>query len=139
MHRLALLILLVSAAIAAPAFAEETSFTLYELLRPTRTKFAITYDVTQTKGGGGALLQFPSEPGSIATKEKVLARASGKELQFEVVSGKDAKASGLLSEKTAGQNAQFIRVAPSRAPLPKGGEDAHPHHQRRTPTPPRIT
>src|SRR5204862_1493466 len=62
----------------------------------------------------------PIRVGSIATKEKVLARATGKELQFEVVSGKEAKTSGLVSDKTA-DDAQFIRVH-LPGPVPKGGE-----------------
>jgi hypothetical protein len=118
MQRFTLLILLVCAVLATPAFADD-EFTLYELLPPDTHQFAITYDVTQTKEGA-ELFFNPIRPGSIATKEKVLARASGKELQFEVVSGKEAKASGLLSEKTA-DDAQFIRVH-LPGPVPKGGE-----------------
>jgi len=110
--------LLFCAAIAIPAFADD-EFTIYELLPPDTHQFAITYDVTQTKEGA-ELFFNPIRPGSIASKEKVLARASGKELQFEVVNGKEAKASGLMPEKTA-DDAQFIRVhLPS--PVPKGGE-----------------
>src|SRR5258708_37860834 len=91
----------------APAFASD-EFTLYELLPPDTHQFAITYDVTQAKEGA-ELFFNPIRVGSIATKEKVLARATGKELQFEVVSGKEAKTSGLVSDKTA-DDAQFIRV-----------------------------
>ena len=110
--------LLFCAAMTAPAFAED-EFTLYELLPPDTHQFAITYDVTQAKEGA-ELFFNPIRPGSIATKEKVLARSSGKELQFEVVSGKEAKASGLVSDKTA-DDAQFIRVH-LPGPVPKGGE-----------------
>ncbi len=112
------LLLLFCAAICAPAFADD-EFTLYELLAPDTHQFAITYDVTQAKEGA-ELFFNPIRPGSIATKEKVLARASGKELQFEVVTGKEGKASGLLSDKTA-DDAQFIRVH-LPGPVPKGGE-----------------
>src|SRR6266576_5025812 len=94
-------------------------FTLYELLPPQSHQFAITYDVTQAKEGA-ELFFNPIRVGSIATKEKVLARATGKELQFEVVSGKEAKTSGLVSDKTA-DDAQFIRVH-LPGPVPKGGE-----------------
>jgi hypothetical protein len=117
MRRFTLPLLLV-AAIAAPAFADD-EFTLYELLPPDTHQFAITYDVTQAKEGAEVFLN-PIRPGSVATKEKVLARASGKELQFEVVSGKEAKAAGQLSDKTA-DDAQFIRVHLPGA-VPKGGE-----------------
>ncbi len=112
--KLALLALL----IAAPALADD-DFTLYDLLGPDTHQFAITYDVTQTREG--AELFFNAiRAGSIATKEKVLARATGKELRFEVVSGKVARTSGLVSDKTA-DDAQFIRVH-LPGPVPKGGE-----------------
>lgn len=112
--KLALLALL----IAAPALADD-DFTLYDLLGPDTHQFAITYDVTQTREGA-ELFFNPIRAGSIATKEKVLARATGKELRFEVVSGKEARTSGLVSDKTA-DDAQFIRVH-LPGPVPKGGE-----------------
>jgi hypothetical protein len=115
MKRLAFSLLLLA---AATALADD-DFTLYDLLAPDTHQFAITYDVTTAREG--AELYFnPIRPGSIATKERVIARATGKELQFEVVSGKEAKKSGLLSDKTA-DDAQFIRVH-LPGPVPKGGE-----------------
>ncbi len=66
------------------------------------------------------LYDLPIRAGSIASKERVIARATGADLQFEVVSGKEAKASGLVSEKTA-DDAQFIRVH-LPGPVPKGGQ-----------------
>ena len=103
---------------ASPLFGAD-DFTLYDLLAPDTHQFAITYDTTQDREG--ADLYFNAiRAGSTATKERVLSHATGKDLQFEVVSGKEAKASGLVSPKTA-DNAQFIRVhLPS--PVPKGGE-----------------
>src|ERR1700738_1754369 len=92
---------------ASSAFAAD-EFTLYDLLAPDTHQFAITYDVTQTREGA-ELFFNPIRPGSISSKERVIARSTGADLQFEVVSGKDAKASGLLSDKTA-DDAQFIRV-----------------------------
>ncbi len=112
--KIALLALL----IAAPALADD-DFTLYDLLGPDTHQFAITYDTTQAKEGA-ELFFNPIRVGSVATKEKVLARATGKELQFEVVSGKEAKTSGLVSDKTA-EDAQFIRVHLPGA-VPKDGE-----------------
>src|SRR5712692_7562885 len=94
-------------------------FTLYELLAPETHQFAITYDVTQAREGA-ELFFNPIRPGSIASKERVIARATGKDLQFEVVSGKEAKSSGLISEKTA-DDAQFIRVHLPGA-VSKGGQ-----------------
>jgi len=104
--------------IAAPALADD-DFTLYDLLQPDTHQFAITYDVTQAREGA-ELFFNPIRPGSTATKERVIARATGKDLQFEVVSGKEAKTSGLVSDKTA-DDAQFIRVH-LPGPVPKGGE-----------------
>jgi hypothetical protein len=75
--------------------------------------------VTQAREGA-ALFFNPIRPGSIASKERVIARATGADLQFEVVSGKEAKASGLVSDKTA-DDAQFIRVH-LPGPVPKGGQ-----------------
>jgi hypothetical protein len=115
MKRLALVLLLLA---ATTALADD-DFTLYDLLAPDSHQFAITYDVT-TAREGAELFFNPIRPGSIATKERVIARATGKELQFEVVSGKEAKKSGLLSDKTA-DDAQFIRVH-LPGPVPKGGE-----------------
>src|SRR5712691_878449 len=113
-HRFALAaILFASSAMAAD------EFTLYELLAPETHQFAITFDVTQAREGA-ELFFNPIRPGSIATKERVIARADGKDLPFEVVSGKEAKASGLVSDKTA-DDAQFIRVHLPTA-VPKGGQ-----------------
>jgi hypothetical protein len=103
---------------ATTAFAAD-EFTLYDLLPPDTHQFAITYDVTQAREGA-ALFFNPIRPGSIASKERVIARATGADLQFEVVSGKEAKASGLVSDKTA-DDAQFIRVH-LPGPVPKGGQ-----------------
>ena len=112
--KIALLALL----LATPALADD-DFTLYDLLQPDTHQFAITYDVTQAREGA-ELFFNPIRPGSTATKERVIARATGKDLQFEVVSGKEAKTSGLVSDKTA-DDAQFIRVH-LPGPVPKGGE-----------------
>jgi hypothetical protein len=111
-------VLLAALLITSTALASD-EFTLYDLLAPETHQFAITYDVTQPREGA-ELFFNPIRPGSVASKERVLARATGKELPFEVVSGKEAKASGLVDPKTP-DDAQFIRVhLPS--PVPKGGE-----------------
>jgi hypothetical protein len=104
--------------LAAPVFADD-DFTLYDLLAPDTHQFAITYDVTTSREGATFFFN-PIRPGSVATKERVIARATGKDLQFEVVSGKEAKTSGLVSDKTA-DDEQFIRVH-LPGPVPKGGE-----------------
>ena len=112
------LIFVLALTAASPAFAAD-EFTLYELLPPESHQFAITYDVTQAREGA-ALFFNPIRAGSIASKERVISRATGADLQFEVVSGKEAKSSGLVSDKTA-DDAQFIRVHLPE-PVPKGGQ-----------------
>ena len=104
--------------LCASAFASD-EYTVYELLAPETHQFAITYDVTETHEGAQFFLN-PIRPGSTATKERVIERSTGKELQFETVSGKDAKASGLMPSKTA-DDAQFLKVH-LPGPVPKGGE-----------------
>jgi hypothetical protein len=114
LHRILAIVLLISAAAVA---ADE--FTLYDLLPPETHQFAITYDVTATREGSPFFLN-PIRPGSVATKERVIERSSGKELQFETVSGKDAKAAGLSSAETP-DKAEFLKVH-LPGPVPKGGE-----------------
>jgi hypothetical protein len=94
-------------------------FTLYELLPPETHQFAIVYDVTATREGAPFFFN-PIRPGSVATKERVIERNTGKELKFEVVNGKDAKATGLVPAETPDKD-EFIKVHLS-APVPKGGE-----------------
>ena len=100
------------------AFAAD-EFTLYELLPPETHQFAITYDVTATREGAQFFFN-PIRPGSIATKERVLERSTGKELKFEVVNGKQAKPTGLVPPDTK-DDSQFIKVYLPAA-VPKGGE-----------------
>ncbi|HEX4603232.1 MAG TPA: hypothetical protein VH724_04510 [Candidatus Angelobacter sp.] len=104
--------------LSVPLLAAD-EFTLYDLLPPETHQFAITYDVTATREGA-AFFFNPIRPGSVATKERVIERSSGKELKFEVVSGKDAKATGLVSAETS-DKAEFIKVYLPGA-VPKGGE-----------------
>jgi hypothetical protein len=104
--------------LSLPAVAAD-EFTLYELLPPETHQFAITYDVTATREGAPFFFN-PIRPGSTASKERVIERSSGKDLQFEVVSGKEAKPTGLVSPDTKDE-AQFIRVH-LPGPVPKGGE-----------------
>jgi hypothetical protein len=115
---MALRILVVLLIVGIPAWAAD-EFTLYELLPPETHQFAITYDVTATHEGAPFFFN-PIRPGSTASKERVIERSTGKELQFETVSGKDAKASGLVSPQTL-DSAQFIKVH-LPGPVPKGGE-----------------
>jgi len=104
--------------VCLPALAAD-EFTLYELQQPETHQFAITYDVTATREDAPFYFN-PIRPGSVATKERVIERSSGKELKFEVVSGKDAKATGLVPPETP-DKAEFIKVY-LPGPVPKGGE-----------------
>lgn len=94
-------------------------FTLYELQAPETHQFAITYDVTATHEGAQFFFN-PIRPGSVATKERVIERNTGKELKFEVVNGKDAKTTRLVPPETP-DKAEFIKVH-LPGPVPKGGE-----------------
>ena len=104
--------------LSLPARAAD-EYTLYELLPPETHQFAITYDVTATRESA-AFFFNPIRPGSVATKERVIDRRTGKELKFEVVGGTEARASGLVAPNTR-DSAQFIKVH-LPGPVPKGGE-----------------
>jgi hypothetical protein len=101
-----------------PAFADD-EFTLYELLPPDTHQFAITYDVTTSREGARFFLN-PIRPGSVASKERMVERSTGQELQFETIDGKKAKAEGLASPKTPDADL-FLKVH-LPGPVPKGGE-----------------
>jgi hypothetical protein len=103
---------------ALPALAAD-EMTLYELLAPETHSFAIVYDVSATREGA-AFYFNPVRPGSTASKERVIERRTGKELQFETVAGKEAKASGLVGSRAA-DDALFIKVH-LPVPVPKNGE-----------------
>jgi len=94
-------------------------FTLYDLLPPETHSFAITYDVTVTREGAQYFFN-PIRPGSTATKERVIERATGADLKFETVTGKDAKATGEASPRTADDDL-FLKVT-LPGPVPKGGQ-----------------
>ncbi len=114
--RRAILILLLF--LSLPAFAAD-EFTLYDLLPPETHQFAITYDVTIAREGARYFFN-PIRPGSTASKERVIDRASGVDLKFETVNGKDAKATGEASPRAADDDL-FLKVTLA-APVPKGGE-----------------
>ena len=111
--------IVVAVFLLALSAAAADEFTLYELLPPETHQFAITYDVTTAREGAQFFFN-PIRPGSIASKERVIERSTGKELKFEVVGGKEAKVTGLVSPETKDE-AQFIKVY-LPAPVPKGGE-----------------
>jgi hypothetical protein len=110
--------LLLLPALAAAAFAAD-ELTVYELLPPSTHSFDIVYDVTQAREGAVYFFN-PIRQGSVATKERVVDRASGRPLEWQVVDGRAAKASGLVGGRTA-DDAQFLRVKLLR-PVAKGAE-----------------
>src|SRR3954466_14017891 len=112
------MILLMLSLLSVPLVAAD-EFTLYELQPPETHQFAITYDVTEAREGARFFFN-PIRPGSVATKERVIERSSGKELKFETVYGKDAKATGLVPPDTS-DKAEFIKIH-LPGTVPKGGE-----------------
>jgi hypothetical protein len=93
--------------------------TVYDLLAPATHSFNIVYDVSATREGAGYFFN-PIRPGSTASKERVVDRATGKPLQFTTVDGKAAKASGGVDRSTP-DDSQFLRVTLIK-PVPKGAE-----------------
>ena len=115
------------AAAAAPAPHRETEpvveahegddYTRYELLAPETASFRITYEVTATQAGARYYFNVIRK-GSEASDEAVFDQASGAALPFTVVTGAQARATGLAS---ADPDAQYIQVALAK-PVPEGGE-----------------
>jgi hypothetical protein len=104
--------------LAGAAARGEDEYTLYELLAPESHRFAITYDVT-TAVEGARFFFNPIREGSVSTDEKVIERGRGGELKWEVVKGREAKASGLV-RPTVSDDSSYIKVY-LPAPVPSGG------------------
>lgn len=107
------------AAIPAQASAPEREadeYTRYELLDPESAKFRILFEVTAIEPG--ATFYFnPIRKGSEASDESVLDLATSQPLPFEVVSGEEARASGLPEADVEGS---YIRIRLPR-PVPQEG------------------
>ena len=93
------------------------AFTRYELLAPASHSFRIYYDVSAATPGATRYYN-PIRRGSEPTVHGVYDRMTGKALEWSIVDGDDARASGLLPE--AEDDAQFIRVDLAR-PVPADG------------------
>jgi hypothetical protein len=104
--------------VTVPVLAAD-ELTVYDLLAPETHKFAIIYDVTATREGAPYYLN-PIRRGSVAEKERVVDRATGRDLKFDVVDGKTAKAEGMGGRNTADDD-QFLRVHLLK-PVAKGSE-----------------
>lgn len=103
---------------AVPLFGAN-EYTVYDLQAPSTHSFDIIYDVTVIREGAAYFFN-PIRAGSTASKERVVDPANGQPLEFATVDGKAAKATGLVSARTA-DDAEFLRVKLAR-PVPKGAE-----------------
>ena len=99
-----------------PLFAAD-ELTVYELLSPASHSFAITYDVS-TPVAGARYLFNPIRRGSVASDERVIDAATGKPLQFTVVSAAEAVQHGLTGKPNADS---YIQVTLAH-PVPQDGE-----------------
>lgn len=101
-----------------PRQTESDAYTRYELLAPGSAKFRIIYEVTATTPGARYYFN-PIRKGSIATDERVLDRATGAPLRFDVVNGIVARAGGVRNADSTGE---YIRVTLARPVASDGGE-----------------
>lgn len=98
----------------SPAQTQADSYTRYELLAPDSHSFRIVYDVSATTAGATYYFN-PIRAGSKPTVHGVTDLASGKQLEWQLVSGKQAANDGLAGASPEGE---YIRVALTR-PVPK--------------------
>jgi hypothetical protein len=102
----------------APRQTETDEYTRYELLSPESASFRIRYEVTATTAGAKYYYN-PIRKGSVATDEAVYDAMSGDSLQFEIVSGEEARKDPLMADADAGTS--YIKVRLAR-PVPKDGQ-----------------
>lgn len=95
---------------------EDDEYTRYELLDPDSSQFHILFEVTAITPGATAYFN-PIRKGSEASGESVRDRATSQPLPFEVVSGEEARRSG-LPEADPGMS--YIRIQLPR-PVPAEG------------------
>ncbi len=95
---------------------ESGEYTRYELLAPGTARFHILYEVT-AESPGATLFWNPIRKGSTASGEAVFDRSTGLPLAFDVVSGEQARQSGLAPADPTGS---YIQVRLPR-PVPAGG------------------
>jgi len=97
---------------------ETDEYTRYELLSPDSASFRIRYEVTATTAGAKYYFN-PIRKGSTASEEAVYDAMTGAKLQFEIVSGEEARKDPLMADEDAGTN--YIKVHLAR-PVPKEGQ-----------------
>lgn len=108
LHNLAGLICIMAASgAAAGQYISADTYTRYELLAPETHQFKIYYEVTETRAGARYHFNQIRE-GSEASDESVVDLATGKPLQFEVVSGAQAKTDS--PSETFSATAHYIKV-----------------------------
>lgn len=103
---------------AVARHTETDEYTRYELLAPDSASFRIRYEVTVTTAGA-KFFYNPIRKGSTASDEAVYDAMSGEALQFEVVSGEEARKDALMADADAGTN--YIKVHLAR-PVPSDGQ-----------------
>jgi hypothetical protein len=96
---------------------EADEYTRYELLAPDTSSFKIYYEVSATTAGARYFYN-PIRKGSAASEESVFDAMLGTPLNFEVVSGADARKDALMAD--ADLETQYIKVTLAR-PVPDHG------------------
>jgi len=96
---------------------ESDSYTRYELLDPTSQSFRIIYDVSATSEGANYYFNTLRK-GSEHKVDAVIDRMSGKQLEWKIVHGAEARENGLSD---ADEGTDYLQIALAR-PVPKGGE-----------------
>jgi len=96
---------------------EDDEYTLYELLDPDSAQFHILFEVTAITPGATTYFN-PIRKGSVASGESVRDPATAQPLPFEVVSGEEARKTGLPEADLA---TNYIRVHLPRPVPPEGG------------------
>jgi hypothetical protein len=95
---------------------ETDEYSLYELLDPDSASFHILYEVTAIDPGATVFFN-PIRKGSVASGESIRDRATSKPLQFEQVSGGEARRGGLPEAEL---DTDYIRIHLPR-PVPQDG------------------
>ncbi len=111
------LVLLAPLAAADGVQTSADAFTRYELLPPDTHSFRIYYDVSAATPGATRYYN-PIRRGSRPDVHGVYDRMTGEALEWSLVDGRDARASGLLPD--ADPDSQYIRVDLARA-VPEDG------------------
>src|SRR5689334_23926664 len=82
---------------------ETDEYTRYELLAPESASFRIRYEVTATTAGA-KFYYNPIRKSSVASDEAVYDAKTGEALQFEIVSGEEARKDPLMADADLGTN-----------------------------------